>query len=223
MTLFKQNDGSPSNLLAFFNTLTNFILFNMLWLGGSLLIVTIPAVTAALFASVAPWARGQSADAPLVTFWTAVRRYWRKATVLGVIDLLLGGLIGLNLFFIWQNGFDSSIALPAFIITSLFGLFLIVANVYLWPLLVTLDPPLRSWLKNGLRLSVAHLFWGIWVAMMAMTPLAVSVFLPRVTFLILTFAAAALLTYWGAWRVMKRYLDAEDFQALGLELKAGEI
>lgn len=215
--MFKQSDNTPSTLLALLNTVTNFVLFNLLWVVGSLLIVTIPAVTAALFASVAPWARGQSIDAPLHTFWHAIRRYWQKATVLGVIDLLLGGLIGLNLYFIWQGGFESVLAFPAFVVTSLFGLFLIVANAYLWPLLVTLDQPLRSWLKNGLRLSVAHLFWGIWVAVMGMTPLVVSVILPRILFLILSFAAAALLIYWGAWRVMKRYLDAEDYLVLGLE------
>ncbi|WP_420645410.1 YesL family protein [Candidatus Leptofilum sp.] len=217
--MFKQSDGSPSNLLELFNTLTNFILFNMLWVGGSLFVITIPAVTAALFASVAPWARGQSPDTPLITFWQATRRYWRKATVLGVIDLVLSVLIGLNLYVIWQTGFEQAIALPAFIITSLFGLFLIVANVYLWPLLVTLDQPLRSWLRNGLRLTVAHAFWGILVAAVSLIPLAIGTLFPRFIFLIASFAGSALITYWGAWYMIKRYLDEADFEALGLEIE----
>ncbi|GJM41271.1 MAG: hypothetical protein DHS20C20_15530 [Ardenticatenaceae bacterium] len=217
--MFNQNDSTQSNILELFNTVTNFVLFNMLWVGGALFIITIPAVTAALFASVAPWARGQSPDAPLISFWRATRRYWRKATVLGVIDLVLGGLISFNLLIIQQSGFNSFISLPAFIITSLFGLFLILANVYLWPLLVTLDPPLRTWLRNGLRLTVAHALWGIPVTFVALIPLGIGAAFPRFAFLTVSFAGAALITYWGAWRIIKRYLDEEDFQALGLEVE----
>ncbi|MEZ4591583.1 MAG: DUF624 domain-containing protein [Chloroflexota bacterium] len=213
------NRSSQFDFLEFFNTVTNFILFNMLWLGGSLFIVTIPAVTAALFASVAPWARGQSPDTPLITFWTAVRRYWRKATVLGLIDLVLGSLIALNLNIIQQSGFDSFIALPALILTALFGLFLILLNVYLWPLLVTVDQPLRSWFKNGVRLAVAHPFWGILVAIASLIPLAIGALLPRLIFLTLSFAGSALFLYMGTWRILKRYLDEEDLAALGLNEK----
>ena len=216
MTMFKQSSSSQFDFLEFFNTLTNFILFNMLWLGGSLFIVTIPAVTAALFASVAPWARGQSPDTPLITFWQAIRRYWLRATVLGVIDFFLAGLVALNLYIIGRAGFEQFIFVPAFILTSFFGLFLILANVYLWPLLVTLDQPLRSWLKNGLRLTMAHAFWGILVAVVALIPMAIGTLLPRFIFLTVSFAGSALLTYWGAWRVIQRYLDEEDRAALGL-------
>lgn len=214
--MFNQNGSTQFDFLEFFNTLTNFILFNMLWVGGSLFIVTIPAVTAALYSSVSPWARGQSPDAPLITFWKAVRRYWRKATVLGIIDFVLGGLVALNLYVIQRSGFESFISLPAFIITSLFGLFLILANVYLWPLLVTLDQPLIGWFKNGLRLTVAHAFWGILVVVLALIPLAIGIILPRFIFLTISFAGSALITYWGAWHVMKRYLDEEELEALGV-------
>ncbi|MFZ1398106.1 MAG: DUF624 domain-containing protein [Candidatus Promineifilaceae bacterium] len=213
------NRSSQFDFLEFFNTVTNFILFNMLWLGGSLFIVTIPAVTAALFASVAPWARGQSPDTPLITFWTAVRRYWRKATLLGVLDLVLGGLLALNLIIIQQSGFESFIALPAFILSALFGLFLILINVYLWPLLVTVDQPMRSWLKNGVKLAIAHAFWGILIAVASLIPLAIGAFLPRLIFLTVSFSGSALFLYMGAWRVIKRYLDEEDLAALGLNEK----
>lgn len=214
--MFKQGSTAQFDFIGLVNTLTNFVLFNMLWLGGSLFVVTIPAVTAALFACVAPWGRGQSPDTPLITFWRATRRYWGKATVLGVIDLVLGGLIALNLNIIWQSGFESPIALPAFIITSLFGLFFILANVYLWPLLVTVDQPLRGWFKNGLRLAVAHAFWGILVAAASLIPLVIGVLLPRFILLTISFAGSALFVYMGAWRIIKRYLSEEDRAALGL-------
>jgi uncharacterized membrane protein YesL len=199
-----------------FNTVTTFVLFNMLWLFGSLLIVTIPAVTAALFASVAPWARGQSPYTPLLSFLTAVRRYWFKATVIGILDLVLGGLVAFNLLSIRQMGLEQFIALPALILTVFLTATLILTNLYVWPLLVTLDQPLALLLKNGLRLTVAHPFWGTLVAVAASIPLVVSLLLPRFFFLTVSFAAAVLITYWGAWRMIRRYLDEDDLQELGV-------
>ena len=212
------NGRSPQiDWLELLNTVTNFILFNLLWLFGSLLIVTIPAMTAALFAAVAPWARGQSPNAPLSSFCTAVRRYWFKATMMGIIDLVLGGLIVLNLLAVQRMGFEQFIAVPAFTLTVLFGVFLLVVNVYAWPLLVTLDQPLCSLLKNGLRLAVVHPFWGVLVALVVIALFLVSLFLPRMTLLTISFAAAALITYWGAWRIMQRYLDEDDLKMLGFD------
>ncbi len=217
--MFSRTNGRSPQIdwLELFGTLTNFILFNMLWLFGSLFIVTIPAMTAALFASVAPWGRRQSLDAPLSVFWTAVRRYWLKASVVGVVDLVLGSLVALNLYVIWQMGFEQFIALPAFILTSLLGIFLILANVYIWPLLVTLDPPLRGLFKNGLRLTVVHPFWGVLIAVVALIPIGIGLVLPRLFFLTVAFAAATLITYAGAWRIILRYLDEDDRKTLGIE------
>src|SRR5690606_30338601 len=118
----------------------------------------------------------------------------------------------LNLNIIWQSGFESFISIPAFIITSLFGLMLILANLYLWPLLVTVEQPWRGWFKNGLRLAVAHPFWGILVAAASLMPLAIGAFLPRIMFLTVSFAGSALFAYMGAWRIMKRYLNQADLQ-----------
>jgi uncharacterized membrane protein YesL len=217
MRMFKLSSNSQFDLMELFNTLTNFILFNMLWLLGSLFIITIPAATAALFASVAPWGRGQAPDTPLLSFWTAVRHYWLKATIIGLIDLVVGGLVALNLFVIQQMGFEQFFTLPAFILTILLGVFLVLANVYLWPLLVTVDQPWRSLLKNSLRLTVAHPFWALLVAVVAALPVVMGILLPRFILLTLSFAGAALVTYWGSWRRIKPYLDEDDLSALGIE------
>ena len=216
----EQNTNGRSqqfDLMEVFNTVTTFILFNMLWLFGSLLIITIPAMTAALFASVAPWARGQSPYTPLLSFGRAVRQYWLKATVIGVLDAVLGGLIMLNLLIIRNMGFEQFLALPAYILTISFSVVLILANVYVWPLLVTLDQPLKALFKNAMRLTVVHPFWGVLIAVVAVIPIAVSTVLPRFFFLTVSFAGPALITYWGAWRIIRRYLDEDDLQKLGVE------
>jgi len=62
---------------------------------------------------------------------------------------------------------------------------------------------------------VAHPFWGTLVAVAAAIPLLVSLVLPRFFFLTVSFAATALIIYWGAWHIIRRYLDEDDLQRLG--------
>lgn len=203
--------------MGVFNTVTTFILFNMLWLFGALFIVTIPAVTAALFAGVAPWSRGQSPYKPLAMFGKAMRHYGLKATAVALLDLFVLGFVILNLLIILQQiGTDHIMGMLALIVTSLVGITLILANVYLWPLLVTLDPPLRDLLKNGVRLGILHPIWGLLIAAAAAIPLVLSLILPGFFLLTLTFAASALIIYWGAWRIIQRYLTEKDLKDLGL-------
>ena len=173
-------------------------------------------MTAALFASVAPWARGQSPYRPLLHFWTAVRRHWLQATLIGLIDLILGGLVALNLLSIRQMDFGQFITLLPFILTLFFAIALILTNVYIWPLLVTLDQPLTSLIKNAVMLALGHPFWGGLVAIIALIPLGIGLVLPRFFFLTVAFAITAFITYWGAWRMIRRYLDQDDLQKFGV-------
>lgn len=212
------NGRSPSiDWMELMNVAANFVFLNLLFVFGSLLVVTIPAMTAALFAVIAPPVRGQLSDPPLAAFWRATRRYWRNATIVGVIDLVVAGSVALNLLILWQTGFEQFFAVPALVITILLGGLLALVNVYIWPLLVTLDQPPRSLLKNGLRLAIAHPLWGFLLVIMALLLFVISLFLPRILFLIFTFSAVALVTYWGAWQKIERYLDEEDWLALGMD------
>jgi hypothetical protein len=91
-----------------------------------------------------------------------------------------------------------------------------LGNIYLWPLLVTVDPPLPDLLRNALKLAVLHPFWGLLVAGTAILPFLVSFFLPQLFFVTVTFAASALIVYAGAWRVLRRYLDENRIQYPGV-------
>jgi len=192
------------------NTITTFILFNGLWLFGALFIVTLPAVTAALFAGVAPWTRGQQPYRPLATFGQAMRRYWLKATVIVLLDLAAAGFIILNLLILRQMGTDHIMGILALSVTILAAVLLILSNVYLWPLLVTLDLPLRDLLKNGIRLGILHPFWGLLVAGTAVIPLALSLVLPGFFLLTVPFAAAALIIQWGSGRIIRQYVSDDE-------------
>jgi uncharacterized membrane protein YesL len=197
-------------------TASTFVLLNMLWLFCSLLIITMPAATAALFATIAPWGRGQSPSEPLAKFFVAMKQYGLRATAVFLLNLLIAGAVILNLLILRQMGIGQIIATMALIVTVLVALVLVLANIYLWPLLVTLDSSLLDLLKNALKLALAHPIWGVFVAGTAVIPLLVSLLLPQAFFIAITFAATALIIYAGAWRVIRRYLDEKEIQNFGV-------
>jgi uncharacterized membrane protein YesL len=197
-------------------TASTFVLLNMLWLFCSLLIITMPAATAALFATIAPWGRGQSPSEPLAKFFVAMKQYGLRATAVFLLNLLIAGAVILNLLILRQMGIGQIIATMALIVTVLVALVLVLANIYLWPLLVTLDSSLLDLLKNALKLAIAHPIWGVFVAGTAVIPLLVSLLLPQAFFIAITFAATALIIYAGAWRVIRRYLDEKEIQNFGV-------
>ncbi len=197
-------------------TASTFVLLNMLWLFCSLLIITMPAATAALFATIAPWGRGQSPSEPLAKFFVAMKQYGLRATAVFLLNLLIAGAVILNLLILRQMGIGQIIVTMALIVTVLVALVLVLANIYLWPLLVTLDSSLLDLLKNALKLALAHPIWGVFVAGTAVIPLLVSLLLPQAFFIAITFAATALIIYAGAWRVIRRYLDEKEIQNFGV-------
>ena len=197
-------------------TASTFVLLNMLWLFCSLPIITMPAATAALFATIAPWGRGQSPSEPLANFFVAMKQYGLRATAIFLLNLLIAGAVILNLLILRQMGIGQIIATMALIVTVLVALVLVLANIYLWPLLVTLDSSLPDLLKNALKLALAHPIWGVFVAGTAVIPLLVSLLLPQAFFIAITFAATALIIYAGAWRVIRRYLDEKEIQNFGV-------
>jgi hypothetical protein len=52
-------------------------------------------------------------------------------------------------------------------------------------------------------------------------PIAVSLLLPMVFFLIATFSCVAFIVNWGAWRIIRRYLTPDDLA--GLEAKSSPL
>lgn len=189
------------------NHITTFILLNMLWLFSALLVVTLPAATAALFAGVSSWTNGELPHKPIATFAHNMRRYWLKATAIILLNSACVALITINLFLL-----PHLIALRIIVasVTMLAAAVVLLVNVYLWPLLVTQDQPLRVLLTNALRLAFAHPLNGAGVALLAALPIVGSILLPGFFLLTCTGAGTALLVQWGAWRIIRRYVNLEE-------------
>ena len=216
MTEQEENGHQGFDFMELANTISTFVLLNMLWLFCSLLIITIPATTAALFATLAPWGRGQSPSEPLANFFVAMKKYAVKATAVFLLNLLIGSLVTFNFLVLRQMGIGQILPAVTLMVTILITLILLLSNVYVWPLLVTVDLPLKALLKNTVKLAIVHPFWGVLVLLASLIPLLVSLLLPQAFFITVTFAATVLIIYAGAWRVIRRYLDEKEIHSFGV-------
>lgn len=130
----------------------NLILLNMLYVVFCLPVVTIPAATAAFTAELCDMVR----DRPRMLvhrFWSVFKREFRQATLLGCIGLLilafLLGLLTAVLFFL--PPLFTYLLLPA---TAIVLFLFCMAWIYVYPLLVITDLPLRHILRNAVSLSL---------------------------------------------------------------------
>lgn len=196
-----------------FDRILTFVLANVLWFVFAVLIVTLPAATAGLFAALAPLARGDDIEL-FATFFGTMRRQWLKSTLLFVAELLAAGLITLNLWLLDAMGLAPAAT------WLLRGLYLFVAlaalmvNVYLWPLLVLFDLDPRRLLSVSVRLAFAHPAWTLFTLALALIPLGIGLVVPLWITVLAVFSTSVLAINWGAWRVIRCYATPDELAEL---------
>ncbi len=183
------------------------ILANILWAILSIPLITMPAATAGLFNYMSARVRGLQPDFFRV-FFEGMRLYWRKATVIGLIDALVGGLVILNVsIFPYMDFRADPIAFLSRSVTIFAALALLLINLYAWSLMVILPAlTIRQILVNAAMFVFTHPLWSIVVLIAAVLPVVISLFLPRGMFVIATASACVLIVCMGTWRVIRQHL-----------------
>ncbi len=186
-----------------------FIFANIMWALMSLPLVTLPAATAGLFTYMSRRARGEQADL-FPAFFEGVRLYWRKATLIALLNLLAGGLIGANLLILTVMNLDTDvIAIISRSVTLFAALALLLINLYVWSLLVLVDSlSVPRLISSAVRLVFAHPLWSSGVLIAALLPVLISLLLPQGVFVLFTASLTALIICKGTGRVINRYLSA---------------
>jgi uncharacterized membrane protein YesL len=195
-----------TSLSDFLDRAGTFVLANLLFVLLSIPLVTIPAAAAGLFATMTKWARGQQAEV-FRDFFAGMRRHWRRATLVGVIDLLVGGLIVLNLSIFRLMNPSQIVVVLSQSATLFLALMAICANLYLFPLLVMFeDVPLRRLIETSIKLVFAFPFWSVVLLVLLGLPVLISLLvLPAAVLVLVTFSTVALSVSAVVWRVVKRY------------------
>ena len=204
---FMPEPGSPLDRAA------SLVIANLMWTFLAMLIIPLPAATAALFAVLAPLARGKDREF-FATFFGALRRHWLKATALGLIDLVLGALILVNLQALETMPLPDLLLWFLRSLTLLIGLTLLLTNLYAWPLLVMFDLPLRRLVKVSLLLSLAHPLQSLLTLVIGAAPVVGGLFLPLWLLAVGLVSLSVLAISWGSWRVIRLRASAEELAEL---------
>ena len=200
----------PGSLL---DRIFTFVIANLLWLFCAVLIIPLPAATAGLFAVLLPWVRGTDKEV-FATFFGTMRRQWLKSTVLLVADGLIVGFVVLNFRVLDLMDQQNPLVWLARSAQILVLMTVLMTNVYLWPMLVLFDLPLRRLIRVSFQLALGHSFWTLLVVGLAALPLLSAVILPGVIVLLLGGSATTLIMSWGAWRMIRRHATSEELAEL---------
>lgn len=204
------NDG----LFDFLDKAGTFVLANLLWVLLSIPVITVPLTTAGLFATMSRWVQGQPVEV-FRDFFGGMRRHWRKASLMVLLDVLLGGFILVNLSIFQRMNPSQPLTVLSQSVTLFAAVTAIMVNLYLWPLMVTFEElPLRRLLDTALKLVFAHPLGSVALLFMGAAPLILSLMLPGAFFALATFSTMAFLVSWGAWRIIRRYAPEEQRSAI---------
>jgi uncharacterized membrane protein YesL len=199
--------GSPIDRIA------TFLMANLMWVAFAAIIITLPAATAGLFATLAPWIRGKDTEL-FSRFFGTMRRQWLKSTVIAVIDVVIGVIVVFNFRAFALMGPDNLLVLIMSSVNLFVVMTVLMANLYIWPLLVLFDLPLRRLLNVSLRLVLGHPFWSFLVSGIVLLLVGVGLILPPVVTVLFLFSAIALVVNWGSWRIIQKYASPEELAEL---------
>ena len=200
----------PGSLL---DRILTVMLANVLWFVFAVLIITLPAATAGLFAVMAPLARNRDAEI-FATFFGTMRRQWLKSTVIFLADVVIGALLVVN-YQVMDALEAGRITLSLFRSVYVFvGLATLMVNLYLWPLLVLFDLRLRRLVSVSVRLAFGHPLWSLLSLGVTLLPFALAMALPILFSVLIVISVVVLLANWFAWQVIKQYATSEELAEL---------
>ena len=155
--------------MRFMMLVTNLIILNILWLVCSIPVVTAGASTAAMYAVLLGYITGKD-DAVLRPFFRAFRDNFRIATPLWILNLLVGGVLAAEIFYLTA---DTGLWLKI-----IFGVLLFIysaATSYLYPILARYQTTGRAALFNSFALSLRHLLSSLCVVTLNALPIVLMV------------------------------------------------
>jgi uncharacterized membrane protein YesL len=192
--------GLMDRVMAAVGLLGSVILVSLMWSALAILVLPLPAATAALF-----WATGRAAadvaGNPFGDFVYGLRAHWRRATAIGGPALFLGIVVGVDALFLVSQPHAGARAI-GWIFASL-GLLWSALLLLLWPALVFRPVGWRQLVKETFWLAMATLPVRLSAVVLAAAMIVVAVAYP----VLLPFAPGivALLASWLALRSFRRY------------------
>lgn len=208
--IWQKKDG---DFFANVDKAASFLLANFLWVVLSVTIIGIPFATVGLFAFMTQRVQGKQPEL-FRTFWVAIRQHWQKALLILLVDVVVGGLLAVNLSILpMMNGSDV-LAILSRSITIFVSLVLFMANVYIWPLVNMVDMDINPLFKLVFTLVFSHPLQSAGITVLSLLPLAAGFLLPKAFLLFGLVSATAYIASYGTWLILRKHFSLAELQAL---------
>ncbi|WP_194287374.1 YesL family protein [Gracilibacillus oryzae] len=142
-----------SKLYTTLETITNFILLNLIWLVVSIPVFTLFPATAAMFSVVRDWTLKKEINL-LKHFFQYFRLHFTKSFILGI-----GFIIFVIIFFIDLSilgELDHSMSILVLSLLFLVGISVSFMGIFLFPLMIRYELTLRDLIKNSFMFSIMY-------------------------------------------------------------------
>lgn len=140
----------------FMGKITDVACMSVLWLITSLPIITIGASTAAFY-SFALDAVQDEEGGVWSSYFSAFRENFKKATLLWLLQLVLTVFLTVNLYAAWNFYLIKGILGLGLLSIALFGLLVCIGTgLYLYPILVTYDFPVKKVIADSFVMAVGN-------------------------------------------------------------------
>lgn len=90
-------------------------------------------------------------------FWQGVKKNWKQALAMSVIDFVIVGLVCMMVWFYSNNALvaGTTLAQVLLVVLAVFMLLYAMMHIYIYPMIVSVDLTLNQILSNALRFAVA--------------------------------------------------------------------
>lgn len=171
-------------------------------------IIGIPFATLGIFAMMNASVQGRQPGFFSV-FIGAIRKHWREAVIIGLIDLAIGSLLFVNFSIFQFMGMDNVIAVLSRTMTVCVSMILIMTNIYIWSLVSLTQLSIRNLIKFSLTLVLTYPVRSSGIMLIVLAPIIVSLFLPIAFFLFVTVSTSAYFGARGTWWILNKYFSED--------------
>lgn len=198
-----------SGVMGALSKLADIAIVSVLWLVFSLPIVTIGASTTALYYTcVKVIRRGRSYV--WQSFWKSFKENFGEATILWLFILGFSSVLGLNIHFTLQmTGTFGGILRGVYF---LMGILLIIATIYIFPVLSRFSMNKSSIIKMAFLLSIKHLPFTLLMTVIVIGMVVLNYIIPVLIFV--SPAVTILLCSLPMERILKLYIESSEDETI---------
>lgn len=210
--MLKKIFGIEGSFTGVMSRLADFVLLSVLWLLASLPLVTIVPSTAALYYACVKSLRKEHGT-PVAEFKSFFSKNWKQGIGLSILYLILGGLVGFNIYSVFHMD-QGSMLYHVYIVISLWlGLLFAFLSIYLPAVFSRFEYGTVDFLKNSLFMAVRHTLTSL--ILCAISGAAIFLMLRVYVFLIVLPAVLAFVNSYGLEKVFRKYMmKTEDEENL---------